>query len=74
MSRRFKTKCPCCQKTILVDAERRQVIALGDATGEDSFEAALDELSEQEQKRKTRFDKALEDEARKDKPSFDDFL
>lgn len=73
MSQRFKAKCPCCDRTLLVDADRKRLVALQASGGDSSLAAALEDLAQDEDRRSGLLQSALDDES-KDKPKLEDLL
>lgn len=69
--RQFRAKCPCCGEWLTVDVKSRRLVGkvedLGTLPG---AEAVLEE----EEKAKESFFDALDEEQRKDKPGFEDYL
>jgi len=75
MTLRFKTSCPCCGKTILVDADRKRLIPLGSGGDSDNpLDHAQELLEGDEVKRKQSFNKAFDEEQNKDLPRLEDLL
>lgn len=75
MTMRFKSSCPCCGETILVDADRKRLIRLGSSdAGANPLDRAQELLDGDEAKRKQSFDKAFDEEKNKDLPRLEDLL
>ena len=75
MTSRFKTKCPCCKATVLVDPDRRRILSLGDgADAGDLLENADALLEEEEKQRGASFERAFEEETTKKTPRLEDLL
>lgn len=75
MSPRFKAKCPCCAKTVLVDVERRRIVSLGDNHDPQDLLQNADALLEEDQERRgAKFERAFEEETTKKQPRLEDLL
>lgn len=75
MAQRFKTSCPCCGKTVLVDADRKRIIPLSSGEeGENPLERAQELLESDEEKRHAKFERAFDEEQNKDLPNLEDLL
>lgn len=69
--KKFRAKCPCCGEWLTVDVKQRRlegkVQDLGTLPGAES-------VLEEEKRAEQSFFEALDEEQRKDKPGFEDYL
>lgn len=69
--KKFRARCPCCGEWLTVDVKQRRLQGKVEDPG---TLPGVESVLEEEERAKESFFEALDEEQRKDKPGFEDYL